>query len=118
MTQPADDCIFCRIVAGEIPARRVFEDDQVLAFHDLQPRAPTHVLLIPKRHIVSAAELGTGDAEMLGRLFAAAADVAREAGVAQGGYRIVTNVGDAAGQSVGHLHFHLLGGRSLSWPPG
>ena len=112
------DCLFCRIAAGEVPADVVLEDDLVVAFRDVAPKAPTHLLLIPRRHITSAAELSGTDAEMLGRLFAVAAGLARDAGVAEGGYRMVTNVGRGAGQSVPHLHFHLLGGRSLGWPPG
>lgn len=112
------NCLFCRIAAGEVPADIVHDDDLVVAFRDVSPKAPTHLLLIPRRHIASAAELTGTDAEMLGRLFAVAAKLARDAGVAEGGYRMVTNVGRGAGQSVGHLHFHLLGGRSLGWPPG
>src|SRR5687768_7508013 len=112
------DCLFCRIAAGEVPADIVHDDELVVAFRDVSPKAPTHLLLIPRRHIASAAELSGTDAEMLGRLFGVAARLAREAGVAEGGYRMVTNVGGDAGQSVAHLHFHLLGGRSLGWPPG
>jgi histidine triad (HIT) family protein len=112
------DCIFCRIVAGEIPARRVYEENEVIAFHDQNPRAPTHVLVIPRRHIASALELGTSDGPLLGSLFAAVATVAREQGIAEAGYRVVTNVGRGAGQSVDHLHFHVLGGRPFTWPPG
>jgi histidine triad (HIT) family protein len=118
MTEPDPDCLFCKIAAGEIPADIVAQDDHVLAFRDISPKAPTHVLLIPRRHIASAAELTDADAEMLGRLFAVAAQVAREASIAERGYRLVSNVGAGAGQTVPHLHFHLLGGRSLSWPPG
>lgn len=116
MTDP--DCIFCKIAAGEIPADIVHQDDLVVAFRDVNPKAPTHVLLIPRRHVASAVELTGTDSEMLGRLFNVAAQVARDAGVAEKGYRMVTNVGAGAGQSVHHLHFHLLGGRSLGWPPG
>lgn len=112
------ECLFCRIGAGEIPADIVAQDEQVLAFRDISPKAPTHVLLIPRAHIASAAELTADHAEMLGRLFAMAAQVARDAGVAERGFRLVTNAGPGAGQSVDHLHFHLLGGRSLGWPPG
>ncbi|CAN5683813.1 histidine triad nucleotide-binding protein [soil metagenome] len=115
MTDP--DCLFCKIAATEIPADIVHQDDLVVAFRDVSPKAPTHVLLIPRRHVASAAELGGTDSEMLGRLFEVAARVARDAGVERG-YRLVTNVGSGAGQSVFHLHFHLLGGRSLGWPPG
>ena len=112
------DCLFCRIVAGEIPSDRVFEDDEVIAFRDINPRAPVHVLVIPRRHIASAADLGEADGPLLGRLFAAAARIAGETGITEGGFRIVTNVGRGAGQSVDHLHFHVLGGRKLGWPPG
>jgi histidine triad (HIT) family protein len=112
------DCLFCRIVAGEVPAGRVHEDELVIAFRDIAPRAPTHILLIPRAHIPSALELTAADAALLGRLFEVAARIARQEGVAQSGFRIVTNVGPDAGQSVPHLHFHLLGGRALSWPPG
>ncbi|HWH24842.1 MAG TPA: histidine triad nucleotide-binding protein [Candidatus Limnocylindria bacterium] len=114
----ANDCLFCSIAAGEVPADIVQQDDLVVAFRDITPKAPTHVLLIPRRHIASAADLSGTDSEMLGRLFAVAAQVARDAGVAEDGFRLVTNSGPAAGQSVAHLHFHLLGGRSLGWPPG
>jgi histidine triad (HIT) family protein len=112
------DCLFCRIAAGEIPADIVHEDDLVLAFRDINPKAPTHLLLIPRRHVPSAADLAETDAEMLGRLFSTGAQLAREAGIAERGFRLVTNSGPAAGQSVDHLHFHLLGGRSMGWPPG
>jgi histidine triad (HIT) family protein len=112
------ECLFCRIVAEEIPSKRVAEDDQVVAIRDIAPRAPTHVLLLPREHIRSAAELTEGDAALLGRLFAMAAEIAREEGIAEGGYRIVTNIGSGGGQTVDHLHFHLMGGRAFTWPPG
>jgi histidine triad (HIT) family protein len=112
------DCLFCRIVAGEIPSSRVAEDDQVVAIRDIAPRAPTHVLLLPRAHIRSAAELTDGDGALLGRLFAMAAEIARSEGIADGGYRVVTNIGTWGGQTVDHLHFHLMGGRAFSWPPG
>ncbi len=112
------DCLFCRIVAGEIPSDPVHEDDLVMAIRDIAPRAPTHVLFLAKAHIGSAAELTDADGPLLGRLFAAAADFAREAGIAEDGYRMVTNIGPWGGQTVGHLHVHLLGGRSMAWPPG
>jgi histidine triad (HIT) family protein len=112
------DCLFCRIVAGELPARVAHEDDLVMAIHDINPRAPTHLLLMPRRHVGSAADLVEADGPMLGRLFEVAARLAREAGIAEGGYRLTTNVGAAAGQSVPHLHLHLMGGRSFGWPPG
>jgi diadenosine tetraphosphate (Ap4A) HIT family hydrolase len=111
-------CLFCRIVAGEIPSTTVAEDGAVVAIRDIAPRAPTHVLLLPREHIPSAADLTDGDAAVLGRLFAMAAEVAREEGIAEGGYRIVTNVGTWGGQTVDHLHFHLMGGRAFTWPPG
>lgn len=110
------DCLFCRIAAGDIPSDVVYSDDAVVAFRDVNPRAPTHVLAIPRRHVPSAADLTDADGEMLAALFAALRHVAEEAGLR--GYRIVTNVGAEAGQSVFHLHFHLLGGRSMAWPPG
>lgn len=115
---PDNDCLFCRIAAGEIAADVVEQDDAIVAFRDIAPKAPVHVLLIPRRHIASAADLEPADGDMLGRLFAMAARVARSEGVVDRGFRLVTNAGAAAGQSVAHLHFHLLGGRSLGWPPG
>ena len=116
MTDRDAECLFCRIVAGEIPADRVHEDEAVIVFRDINPQAPTHVLAIPRRHVASAAELTDSDADLLAALFAALRSVATDAGLS--GYRIVTNVGPEAGQSVFHLHLHLLGGRSLEWPPG
>ena len=113
-----DDCIFCRIVAGTVPAKQVGETAQVIAFRDLNPQAPTHVLLIPKRHLAdSAADLRPEHGEMLAELFALASRIARDEGLDHG-WRLVTNVGTDAGQSVLHLHVHLLGGRPLKWPPG
>jgi histidine triad (HIT) family protein len=111
-------CLFCRIAAGEIPATRVHEDDLVIAIDDINPVAPTHKLVLPRAHIGSAAELGEGHAALLGRLFAVAASLARDEGVEEGGYRLVTNIGANGGQSVPHLHIHLLGGRRFTWPPG
>lgn len=113
-----ESCLFCRIGRGEVPADKVHDDDLVVAFRDVSPQAPTHLLLIPREHVASAAQLGQQHAEMLGRLFGVAAKLARDAGVAEEGFRLVTNSGPGAGQSVNHLHFHLLGGRSLGWPPG
>ena len=110
------DCLFCKIATGEIPADIVAQDELVVAFRDINPKAPTHVLLIPRRHIASAANLTDADGELLASLFAALRHVAEEAGLR--GYRIVSNVGAESGQSVFHLHFHLLGGRPMSWPPG
>jgi len=112
------DCLFCRIAADEIPSDRVFEDEQVIVFRDINPRAPTHILAIPRRHLDSTEDLTDTDADaaLLSALFDALRRVARDGGL--GGYRIVTNVGPESGQSVFHLHFHLLGGRPMTWPPG
>src|SRR5262245_17432187 len=110
------DCLFCRIVAGEIPSDKLHEDDLVIAIRDIAPRAPTHILLRPRRHIASAAELTEADGPLLGRLFGVAADLAREAGIADPGYRLVSNVGRWGGQTVDHLHVHLMGGRAFDWP--
>jgi histidine triad (HIT) family protein len=111
-------CLFCRIVAGEIPSQKVVEDDSMLAFHDIAPRSPTHILIVPKEHIPSAADLTEDDGPLLGRMFATLARIARDAGIADDGYRIVSNVGRWGGQSVDHLHLHLMGGRAFEWPPG
>ena len=119
MSRTADpSCLFCRIAAGEIPATRVYEDEAVIAIRDIAPRAPSHVLFLPRQHIVSAAELTPADGPMLGQLFGAAAAFARAEGLTGDGYRMVTNVGEWGGQTVAHLHVHLLGGRSMAWPPG
>jgi histidine triad (HIT) family protein len=117
---PADqlDCLFCRIVRGEIPATKVYDDDLVFAFRDIAPRSPTHILVIPKAHIASVADLTEADGPLLGRLFAVTARVARDEGIADAGYRLVSNVGRWGGQTVDHLHFHLMGGRAFEWPPG
>jgi len=115
---PDGDCLFCRIVAGEIPSRRVHEDDLLVAIHDVAPRAPTHILLVPRQHIASALDLTEADGPLLGHLFAVAADIARAQGIAEQGYRLVSNVGAWGGQSVDHLHLHLMGGRAFGWPPG
>ena len=112
------DCLFCRIVAGEIPATRVHDDDRIIAIRDLHPVAPVHLLLMPRAHIGSAAELTDDDAPLSGRLLATAASLARSEGIADDGYRLVVNAGARGGQTVGHLHVHLLGGRQMQWPPG
>lgn len=112
------DCLFCRIVAGDLPSAKVGEDDAVLAIRDIAPRSPTHILLMPKAHLASAAELTAGHGELLGAIFAMAAEIARSEGIAERGYRVVTNVGTWGGQTVDHLHFHLMGGRAFDWPPG
>jgi histidine triad (HIT) family protein len=112
------DTIFSKIIAREIPAEIVYEDDDVLAFKDVNPQAPVHVLIIPKREIPTLNDLESDDAELIGRLFLAARKVADDMGVAEDGYRTVINCNAGAGQSVYHLHIHLLGGRPMSWPPG
>lgn len=117
MNERDPDCLFCRIAAGEIPSDRVHEDDQVVAFRDIAPRAPTHVLVIPRRHIADAHALTDADGELLARLFGVVRRIADEEGL-ENGYRVVTNVGPESGQTVFHLHLHLLGGRPMSWPPG
>lgn len=115
MTQ---ECIFCKIVAGAIPANKVYDDDQVLAFHDISPQAPVHVLVIPKRHIESLGAVTDDDGPLLGHLLSAAARIARELGLAERGYRVVFNIGQDGGMAVYHLHAHILGGRRMAWPPG
>ena len=114
----AGQCIFCGIASGEIEARVVREDDRTIAFHDLDAKAPLHVLIIPKRHIASMNDLTASDAEVMGELLLAASEIATTEGLAADGYRVVMNTGAAAGQSVQHVHLHLLGGRDMSWPPG
>jgi histidine triad (HIT) family protein len=113
-----NDCLFCKIVGGEIPADTVFESESAVAFRDINPKAPTHVLIIPKRHIATINDLADGDEEMVGELFRVAAQIAAEEGCADDGYRVVMNCNSAAGQTVFHIHLHLLGGRQLTWPPG
>ena len=111
------DCLFCRIIRGEIPTKKVYEDEHTFVFEDIKPQAPTHVLIIPKKHIVGVREAKAEDASIIGKLHLVAAQIARERNI-ENGYRTVFNVGPGAGQSVFHLHLHLLGGRALSWPPG
>ncbi|MBN2198873.1 MAG: histidine triad nucleotide-binding protein [Candidatus Aminicenantes bacterium] len=113
-----DDCLFCKIVAKEIPARVVREDETVLAFEDIRPQAPVHILIIPKEHFASLDDAGEDKEAILGRLLLAAAAVAREKGLARTGYRVVINTGPDSGQEVFHTHVHLLGGRKMRWPPG
>jgi histidine triad (HIT) family protein len=113
-----NECIFCRIADGDLPATVVHEDEHAVAFRDLDPKAPTHLLVIPRRHIGSAADLTDADADLAGHLLVVAAEVARSEGVEDSGYRLVTNIGSDGGQSVPHLHVHLLGGRTMTWPPG
>ncbi|MEO7084419.1 MAG: histidine triad nucleotide-binding protein [Gemmatimonadaceae bacterium] len=112
----ADDCLFCRIVRGEIPATLVLDNADCVAFRDIDPKAPTHVLVVPREHVASLNE--ATDVSMLGKLLLAAAEIAKNEGLAEGGYRTVINTNRDGGQTVFHLHVHLLGGRSLAWPPG
>ncbi len=112
------DCLFCKIISGEIPSSKVYEDEYVYAFNDISPEAPVHVLIVPKEHIESANDIDENNADIVAKIFLAAKKIAKEKGIAEGGYRIVNNCGDNGGQTVKHLHFHLLGGRALSWPPG
>ena len=111
------DCLFCKIVKKELPSEIVYEDDEVLAFRDVKPQAPVHVLIIPKRHIASLADLTEEDGDAMGRVMLVASKLARDLEISEG-YRVVANCGKDAGQSVFHIHVHLLGGRSLGWPPG
>ena len=111
------DCLFCRIIQGEIPAKKIYEDSETFVFEDIKPQAPTHVLIIPKKHIVDVKEAKGEDAQIIGKLHLVAAKIARDRKI-ENGYRTVFNVGPGAGQSVFHLHLHLLGGRALGWPPG
>ena len=114
----SDDCLFCKIISGEIQGDVVYQDDDVYAFRDINPQAPTHILIVPKRHIPSMNEAVSGDAELLGKLLVAAARIAKDEGVSEDGYRLVINTNRGAGQSVFHVHVHLLGGRQMGWPPG
>ncbi len=111
------DCLFCKIINGEIPSNKVYEDDQVFAFRDIEPQAPTHILIIPKQHIKSAAEIDESNSAVVAHIFEVAAKIAKQEGLVDG-FRIVNNCGDIAGQTVKHLHFHLMGGREFGWPAG
>ena len=112
------DCLFCKIISGQIPASIVYQDDRVLAFNDINPQAPTHVLIVPRRHIATLNELTPGDDQIVGELARRAAAIAAERGIDAGGYRTVFNTNRDAGQTVFHIHLHLLGGRAMTWPPG
>jgi histidine triad (HIT) family protein len=113
-----NDCIFCGIAAGRIPSKKIFEDGEMFVFHDIDPKAPVHFLVVPRRHIKNLMECGAEDAALLGRLLVKAQEVARELGCGAAGARFVINCKSGAGQTVDHLHIHVLGGRGLSWPPG
>lgn len=113
-----DDCLFCGIASGDVSGDLVHQDDDVVAFRDINPQAPTHILIIPREHIPSVDDLEPGHAELVGKLCLVARDLARDEGVAEDGYRLVMNTGRGAGQSVFHIHLHLIGGRKLGWPPG
>ena len=112
------DCLFCAIAEGKMKAQIVFQDENIVAFKDIAPRAPVHILLIPRKHLARVADIGDQDRALIGQIFQTAAQLAREQGIAESGFRIVVNSGADAGQSVFHLHYHLLGGRRMSWPPG
>lgn len=111
------DCIFCKIISGEIPSNKAYEDDKVLAFYDLEPQAPVHILIVPKEHIACAADITPENSAVIAHIFEVAAIIAKEK-VLDDGFRIVNNCGDSAGQTVKHIHFHLMGGRSFGWPAG
>lgn len=112
------DCIFCKIVKGEIPSNKVYEDEKILCFHDVSPAAPVHVLIIPKEHIESVNHINLDNSEIVGHIFATIPKVVEKLGIEKSGYRVVTNILEDGGQTVPHLHFHILGGRNLKWPPG
>lgn len=112
------DCIFCKIANKEIPSSVVYEDEKVIAFNDLDPKAPTHVLIIPKQHLSSALDITKENCDIVGHIFYVANEIAKKLGIDKTGFRIVNNCGQDGGQTVGHIHFHLLGGRNLGWPPG
>jgi len=113
-----EDCLFCKILAGEIPADIVFESETAIAFRDINPQAPTHVLIIPRKHIATINDLEEDDQALVGSLYSAAREIAEQEGFADVGYRAVMNCNEAAGQTVFHIHLHLLGGRAFAWPPG
>lgn len=111
------DCVFCKIIHGEIPSKRAYEDEKILAFFDVDPQAPVHILIVPKEHISSTNDIKEGNSAIIGQIFQVAARLAKEFNLEKG-YRIVNNCGEEGGQTVNHLHFHLLGGRFMQWPPG
>ena len=118
MSDPVKDCLFCKILAGEIPADIVYESSAAIAFRDINPQAPTHVLIIPREHIATINDIAEEHHALVGSLYSVAGDIARQEGIAEPGYRVVMNCNAGAGQTVFHIHLHLLGGRSLGWPPG
>lgn len=113
-----NDCIFCKIVSGDIPSAKIYEDEQVIAFRDINPQAPAHILVVPKRHISGVNDLAAADEALVGHVYSVVAKLVQELGIAESGYRVVVNSGENGQQSVPHLHFHVLGGRLLAWPPG
>lgn len=112
------DCVFCKIVSGEIPSKVIYQDDDIMAFEDLSPQAPVHFLVIPKKHIQSANQIDETNMELIGKIYKKIAELAKEKGFAESGYRVINNCGEDGGQTVPHIHFHVLAGRSLQWPPG
>ena len=112
------DCLFCKIINGDIPCDKLYEDDKVLAFNDIDPQAPVHFLVIPKEHIKSAAEITAENSSIISHIFEVVAKIAAEKGISEKGFRVVNNCGEDGGQTVGHLHFHVLAGRNIGWPPG
>ncbi|MBE6904230.1 MAG: histidine triad nucleotide-binding protein [Ruminococcaceae bacterium] len=112
-----EDCLFCKIIAGDIPSQKVYEDEKVLAFNDIDPKAPVHFLVIPKKHISSADDINSENSEIIAHIFEVIAKLSKKLGF-ENGYRIVNNCGDSAGQTVKHIHFHVLSGRDMTWPPG
>lgn len=113
-----EDCLFCKIINGDVPSEKVYEDSEVYAFCDIEPQAPVHIIIVPKAHIASGNEINDDNSAVVGKVFAAAAKIAKDKGFDKSGWRIVNNCGSDGGQTVGHLHFHLLAGRNLQWPPG
>ena len=112
------DCLFCKIIAGEIPSTQVYEDDMILAFRDIDPQAPEHVVIVPKQHIKSANEVNADNLKYIAAIWEKIPQIAKDLGIAENGYRVVNNCGEDGGQTVGHIHFHLMGGRSFGWPAG
>lgn len=113
-----DNCLFCKIAAGEIPSQKVYEDDLIYAFNDIEPQAPVHVIIIPKVHIASANEITEANSEYISRIFESIPKIAKDLGISEEGYRVVNNCGEKGGQTVHHIHFHLMGGRQFMWPAG